>query len=190
MPKRTKDTITLGSGKLYMTEYTTTVPTKDTLFAEANRVGYIKSGATLEYNADSLEEKDDLGYVTKIITTQEEATLKAGLLTWNGDTLSKLIDRCKVTEADGFRTILIGGKGNEQGKYWAVGFHHEDKKDGDVWIIIVGRNTSPLSLAFANTDGTLIEPEFKAMPQDSDGTLIKLIEEIGTTATTNPSNPS
>ena len=113
--------------------------------------------------------------------TNEEAILKCGLLTWNGNTLTKLADRCKVTEAAGLRTIHLGGSGNAQGKEWVVCFHHEDKKDGDLWIIIRGTNSAGLTLTFAIDAGTKIEPEFKALVQDDNGTLVTLIEETSTT---------
>lgn len=180
MAKRDKDTITLGSGKIYLQAFSESMPTVDTLCAESNLLGYIKGGASLEYTQETYEEKDDLGYVSKIITTNEEAVLKCGLLTWNGTTLKKLLDRCSSTEASGKRTTKIGGAGNTQGGYYAICFHHEDKTDGDLWILIKGRNTAGATLTFATDAGTTVEPEFKALPHDSDGTLVELIEEIPT----------
>ena len=177
MPKRDKDTITIGSAKAYMMVVEDTMPTKDDLFKEDNQVGKIKGGAAVEYTEETHEEKDDLGTVSKIITISEEALLKLGLITWNGLTLQKLIDRCKVEESDGVRTVKIGGAGNAQGKYYAIGLHHEDKQDGDLWVIIKGRNTAGVTLTLATDAGTLLEPEFKAMPHDEEGTLIELIEE-------------
>ena len=181
MAKRDTQTITLGSGKLYLVDYADTMPDTATICTEENLLGYIKGGAALEYTEETYEEKDDLGLVSKIITTSEEAILKCGLLTWNGTTLQKLIDRCTVTEAAGKRTVKIGGAGNAQGKYYAVCFHHIDKKDGDLWIRIMGRNTAGASLTFGPDEGTVIEPEFKAMPHDEDGTLVIMDEEIPTT---------
>ena len=178
MAKRSKETITLGSGKIYLQAYADAMPTVDTLCTEENLLGYIKGGASLEYTEETYEEKDDLGIVSKIITTSEEAILKCGLLTWNGDTLTKLIDRCQTTEASGKRTTKIGGAGNTQGGYYAICFKHEDKTDGNLWILIKGRNTAGATLTFAADSGTVLEPEFKAMPHDDDGTLIELIEEI------------
>lgn len=178
MAKRDKDTITLGSGKIYLKDFSETMPTVEELCVPENLLGYIKGGASLEYTQETYEEKDDLGYVSKIITTNEEALLKCGLLTWNGTTLSKLIDRCKTTEAAGKRTAKIGGAGNAQGGYYAICFFHEDKVDGNLWILIKGRNTAGATLTFASDEGTVVEPEFKAMPHDEDGTLIELIEEI------------
>lgn len=181
MAKRDKTSITLGSGKIYLTPYTDTVPDVETLCVEGNLLGYIKGGASLEYTQETYEEKDDLGFVSKIITTSEEAVLKCGLLTWNGTTLQSIIDRCQVTEAAGKRTVKIGGAANGQGKNYAICFHHEDETDGDLWILIVGRNTAGATLTFAKDTGTVLEPEFKAMPHDENGTLVQLIEEISTT---------
>ena len=184
MAKRDKNTITLGSGKIYVQAFASAMPTVDTLCVEDNLLGHIKGGAALEYTEETYEEKDDLGIVSKIITTSEEAILKCGLITWNGATLQKLVDRCATTEASGKRTTKIGGAGNAQGGYYAICFHHIDETDGDVWVLIKGRNTAGFTLTFGIEAGTLVEPEFKAMPHDDKGTLIELIEEIPTTSGT------
>lgn len=181
MPKRDKKTITIGSALPYIMPYTDTIPTVEEVCVEENLLGYIKSGAALAYTEETYEEQDDLGRVSKIITTDEEALLKMGLITWNGTTLSNLIDRCKVVEEAGKRITKIGGVGNTQGKYYVVCLHHIDKKDGDLWVMLVGRNTAGATLTLAKDEGTLVEPEFKAMPHDEDGTLVQLIEEIPTT---------
>ena len=180
MAKRDKSTITLGSGKIYLMPFADAMPTVDDICVDENLLGYIKGGAALEYTQETYEEKDDLGYVSKIITTSEEAILKCGLLTWNGETLKKLIARCSTSEAAGKRTTKIGGAGNAQGGYYAICFHHEDKTDGDVWILIKGRNTAGATLTFAADEGTVVEPEFKAMPHDDAGTLVEFVEEIPT----------
>ena len=114
-----------------------------------------------------------------MVITAEEAILKLGLITFNGETLAKLADRCKVTEATGKRTLHIGGAGNAQGKEWVVCFAHEDKVDGNIWVLVRGANQAGLTLTYAVDAGTKIEPEFKALPQDDDGTLITYIEELG-----------
>ena len=177
MGKRSKENITLGSGKIYVTEYADAMPTVEDLCKTENLLGHVKGGAELSYTEETYEEKDDLGLVSKIITTSEEAILKCGLVTWNGETLQKLVDRCGVTEEDGKRITKIGGAGNAQGKDYAICFFHEDKKDGNLWIVIKGRNTAGITLTLAADAGTVIEPEFKALPQDDKGTLIELIEE-------------
>ena len=184
MSKRTKENITLGSGKAYIAEYDAAkgMPTETEICTEENLLGHIQGGAKLSYSAEPHEEKDDLGLVSKTTVNAEEAILKLGLLTWNGTTLKYLADRCSVTEGDGKRTIKIGGAGNTQGKEWVICFFHEDKKDGNLWVLIRGNNSAGFTLTFAVDAGTKIEPEFKALPQDDEGTLITIVEETGTAA--------
>lgn len=182
MAKR-EEPITLGSGKLYFQEYTDQVPTFEqvkALCVAENRLALIQGGASLDYAEETHEEKDDLGIKSKTVTTSEDVKLKCGLLTWTGNTLGVIIDRSKVTEENGVRTTKIGGAGNAKGKYYVLVFHHEDKQDGDLWVVIVGRNTAGLSLAFATDAATKPEPEFTAKPHDEDGTLVVMYEEIGT----------
>ena len=171
--------ITLGSGKLYLIPYADTIPEVDTICVEDNLLGYIKGGATLEYAPTFYEAKDDLGYVIKTIITEETATLKSGVLTFNGDTLTKLCDTGRVSEdtEKKRRTVLIGGIGNAQGNKYIICFHHEDPIDGDIWVLIVGQNQAGFSLAFAKDSETVIDAEFKCLSQDNAGTLIKYIEE-------------
>lgn len=181
MAKRKGDPITLGSGKLYYEEFTDTMPNFEALKAlcvKEKRLALIKSGATLTYTEETYEEKDDLGLASKIITTKEEVKLKCGLLTWTGNTLNVLVDRSSVSEDDGVRTTKIGGAGNAKGKYYVLVFHHEDKTDGDLWVVIVGRNTAGLTLTFAPDAGSVVEPEFTAKPHDDDGTLVIVYEEL------------
>lgn len=76
---------------------------------------------------------------------------------------SKELDRPleRPREASGKRTTKIGGAGNAQGGYYAICFAHEDPTDGDLWILIKGRNTAGATLTFAADEGTVVEPEFK-----------------------------
>lgn len=178
MAKRDNETITLGSGKAYLMEFVGEMPTVDTICKPENLLAWIKGGASLEYTMETSEEKDDLGMVSKIIVTNEEALLKMGLLTWNGDTLTKLVDRGKTSTEGGKRITKIGGAGNAHNKNYVICFFHEDEVDGNLWVLIKGKNTAGFTLTFATDAGTVVEPEFKAMPHDDDGTLIQLIEEI------------
>lgn len=182
MAKRTDpDKITLGSGKAYIMEYTGEMPEVAAICVDDNLLGKIQGGAELAYTTETHEERDDLGTVAKVVVTAEEAILKLGLITFNGQTLAKLADRCKVTEAAGKRTLHIGGAGNSQGKEWVICFAHEDKVDGNIWVMVRGANQAGLTLTYAVDAGTKIEPEFKALPCDDAGTLITYIEEIATT---------
>ena len=175
--------ITIGAGVPYIMEYTGTMPAVTDICKPGNELGKTQGGAELTYTTETHEERDDLGTVAKVVTTSEEAILKLGLITFNGETMAKLADRCKVTEdkTKGTRTLHIGGAGNAQGKEWVVCFAHEDKVDGNIWIMLRGANQAGMTLTYAMDAGTKIEPEFKALPCDDAGTLITYIEEIGTT---------
>ena len=179
--KRDAEVITLGSGDLMIKEYTDTMPAYTDFKAETDLLGRIQGGATLEYKGTWYEAKDDTGKAVKTIVTEEEATLKSGVCTWNGVTLGKLCSTARVTEAEGIRTVKIGGVGNHDGKSYALCFHHTDKVDGDVWVVVRAVNQGGFSLAFAKDKETVIDAEFKCLPQDEDGTLIQYVEQIAST---------
>ena len=131
------DRIVLGSGNLYCTEFSGSIPADSAIETEANRLGHIKGGATLAYTATVYKAIDDYGKVSKTITTEEDATLRTGIMTWNTETLKKLCARARLTEtaatssAAGKRTLKIGG-GADDGKKYLIRFHHPDAEDGDI----------------------------------------------------------
>lgn len=180
MSKRDDETIILGSGDLYYQEFSDTVPDIDTLFQDANKVGAISGGATLEYKPSFYEAKDDSGKLVKTVLTDEEATFKTGLMSKIGKNLEKLSSTARVSESTDKtkRIVKIGGVGNSNGKSYVWGFHHTDKTDGDIWILIVGKNQSGFTLAFQKDKETIVDAEIKCEPQDTEGTLIQYIEEI------------
>lgn len=170
--------IVLGSGKLYVIEYTDTIPTDETIEVEANLLGLIQGGASLEYTPTFYEAKDDFGLVSKKIITEEVAQLNSGIMTWNAETLKKLISTGTLTTTATEHKLEIGGIGNFEDKQYLVHFHHEDKIDGDIRVTLVGSNEGGLSLAFAKDAETVINAEFMARPHDTKGTLIIYREEI------------
>jgi hypothetical protein len=182
MSKKNRDAevITLGSGDVYYEEYNADsgMPSVDTVCVENKLLGRISGGATLEYTGTWYTAKDDTGKVEKTLITEEEVTFKTGIITWNGKTLNVLCATGRVSEANGKRTVKIGGIGNDNRKSYVIVFHHTDKIDGDLWIMIRGTNQSAISLAFTKDSETTIDAEFTAMAQDSDGTLITYIEDM------------
>ncbi len=172
--------IILGSGKLYVTEYSGAIPADNLLEAAGNLLGYIQGGATLSYKPTFYLAEDDLGLVKKQILTKEEVSLKSGIMTWNGDTLKRLVSTARVTEngVTNKRLVKIGGVGNQDGKRYVVRFVHEDATDGDVRVTIVGGNQGELALSFAKDKETVIDAEFIAVPHDSEGTLVLFEEDI------------
>lgn len=179
--KRTKKTITLGSGKMYITDFTGKIPENSVIETEANIAGYIQGGASLEYSPEFYTAEDDLGKAKKTIITKEDVKLKSGIMTWNGKTLQQLCATGRVTEEKGIRKVKIGGISNNDNKNYVIHFVHEDKVDGDVRVTIVGKNTAGFTLAFAKDKETVIDAEFEAIPSDDEGTLIIYQEEIDET---------
>lgn len=186
--KGTKEKVTLGSGKLYMAEYNGNLPEEfadilKMLMTEENHAGWIKGGASVEYKPTMTQEKDDLGHIVKEILTDEEATFKSGLFTWNGETLAKLTSTAQLTtEKRGnkmYRRLRIGGAGNDDGKQYAILFVHEDPVEGNCYLLVVGRNSAGFTITFAADSATVIDAEFTCKPHDERGTLIEFIEEIG-----------
>jgi len=176
----TTEKIVLGSGKLYVTEFSGTIPENSVLEMEENRLGHIKGGASIEYTPTYYEVKDDLGQVSKKIITDEQAVFKSGILTWNLEKLNKLCNTGRITEdtVNNIRTLKIGGIGNYDGKKYVIHFLHEDPEDGDLRVTIVGSNEAGFTIAFAKDAETVVNAEFKAQPADDDGTLIILQEDI------------
>lgn len=174
--------IVLGSGKVYISEFNDTLPEDSTIEKAENLIGYIKGGATLEYTPSFYEAKDDLGYVAEMYLTEEEAILKTGIMTWNGETIKKLSATATVAEdtTSKTRTVKIGGVGNFNNQKYVIHFVHEDAKEGDVRVTIVGMNQSGWTLTFQKDTETVLNAEFKALPCDDNGTLIVYKEEDST----------
>lgn len=182
-----KESIVLGSGDLYCTEFEGTdkaIPADATIETEDNRLGHIKGGAEIAYTPEFYEAKDDMGKVSKVIITEEEATLKSGIMTWCGKTLEKLCQTARVTEdtSKKKRTVKIGGIGNATGKKYLLRFVHKDTEDGDIRVTIVGNNKAGFTIAFAKNSETIIDAEFKAQPMDKEGTLILYEEDMAADA--------
>lgn len=187
--KGSKKKVTLGSGKLYMKEFTGALPKtfrqliKD-MIKDENHAGWIKGGANIEYKPTMTTEKDDLGMVVKEILTDEEATFKSGLFTWNAETLAKLTSTARITtetdEETGkkYRILKIGGTSNDDGKQYVLLFVHEDPVEGNCYLAVVGRNTAGFTITFAPDSATVIDAEFTCKPQDGEGTLIQYAEEF------------
>lgn len=182
-----KESIVLGSGDLYCMEFTgvgEALPENTAIETEENRLGHIKGGAEIEYAPSFYEAKDDMGKVSKVIITEEEATLKSGIMTWCGTTLQKLCQTARVKEEPDKkkRIVKIGGIGNADGKKYILHFVHKDPADGDVRVTIVGNNQAGFTIAFAKDSETVIDAEFKAQPMDKEGTLILYEEDMDAAA--------
>lgn len=176
--------IILGSGNVHMKLFDGNLPSVDEICTDENQISYIQGGATIEYKPSYYTAKDDTRKIQKTVITDEEATMKSGLMTFCGNTLEKICDTARVSYAEKTSTkkkrriVKVGGGNNQGRKKYVICFHHEDPVDGDIWVMIVGNNQAGFSLAFANDKETVVDAEFTALPQDKEGTLIHYEEEV------------
>lgn len=174
--------IPLGSGKLYISEFNSVMPELSTVAVESNLLGLIQGGASVEYTPTFYTAEDDLGLIKRKIITKEEAKLKSGVMTWNGNTLQKTCSTARVSEKTvaekKVRQVKIGGIKNYDGKKYVLLFVNEDPEFGFTRLAIVGSNEGTLSFTYAKDKETVINIEFNAEPHDSDGTLILYEEEV------------
>ena len=173
--------IILGSGDIYVSTYSGTIPADATIEVDDNKLGEISGGASVEYKPTFYTAKSDNGKVSKTAITEEEAMLKSGICTLNANKLKKLCATGTVTEntTDHTRTIKIGGIGNYDGTEYVIRFVHSS---GNYRVTIVGHNEAGFTLTYAKDKETIVDAEFKAIPHDTDGTLI-VYEETDETIT-------
>lgn len=176
--------IILGSGDVYMDLFDGDLPEVDDICKEEKQISYIQGGATIAYKPTYYTAKDDTRKKQKTVVTDEEASLKSGLMTFCGNTIEKICDTARVSYKEKTqgkkkrRIVKIGGGGNQGRKKYVICFHHTDPVDGDIWVMIVGNNQAGFELAFANDKETVVDAEFTALPMDKEGTLIHYEEEV------------
>ena len=182
MKKGSKEKVTMGSGEVFIDEFNGQLPEFQTLITtmmtDEKRAGWIKGGASIEYKPTMTTEKDDLGHIVKEVLTDEEATFKTGLFTWNAETLQKLCSTARLETAGKYRILKVGGTSNDDGKQYVILFVHKDPVEGNCYLVIVGRNSAGFTITWATDSATVIDAEFGCKPQDDEGTLIQFIEEI------------
>lgn len=171
--------IVLGSGKLYIKKMSAN-DTFDmaTIAVEANQIGLISGGASLEYKPTTYEVKDDLCIVYKRFITAEEATFKSGILTWNVEALNKIISNGTYVANEQKRTLKLGGNGAREMDKFAVVFEHTKSDGKTIRVGMVGTNDAGLTLEFASDKETVVDAEIKAMGHDDSGTLVVIEEEL------------
>lgn len=173
--KTDKDDVKLGSGDLYIMEFAGTVPEDATIENDANKIGHIKGGATLEYTNEWKVVIDDNGIIIKNSLTKENVVFKSGILAWNGKTLEALSATARVTDPgpdQPYRIVKIGGKKNSTGKSYVIHFVHKEGTTIENKITIVGNSRNGFTIAYDPENETVVDAEFTAISQDADGTLL------------------
>lgn len=174
--------IVLGSGKLYLASYTAgaAISALSTYCTSGNQVGLIKGGASVEYKPSTYEVKDDLFVVNKRFIVSETASLKSGIITWDIETLNKIISNANYTSsgtgASEVKQLKLGGNGAREMDKFIVVFEHKLTSGKVLRVGLVGTSDDGLSLAFQPDKETQVDATFNACSNDSDGCLL-IIEE-------------
>lgn len=172
--------IILGSGDMYVAEFTGEIPEDSVIETDEKRAGNIKGGATLEYSQTSQTVKDDKGRVSKTITTEEDVKFKTGLITWAKTWIQALISTARVDESskEGHRIYKIGGLSNVNKKRYLFRFVHTRDDGRKLRVTVTGKNTGTISLAFNPEDASSVDAEITASSLDAEGTLVILDDEL------------
>lgn len=173
--------IPLGSGNVYAIKYdpeSPSVPTDEQFEKDENMVGRTSSGATFNYSSDTYTAKSDDGIAKKRRTTDETASFSWGVMTWNIDTVEKMISTAVAstegTGANAVDVVKIGGVARQTRKLYWYHFVGGDDTDGKITLTGLGENNGSLEAAFSDDNETVLTPDVEFDPCDSDGTLVIL----------------
>lgn len=178
--------IILGSGDLYIVDFTGEIPDDTEIEKDENRAGNIKGGATLEYSIESQTVQDDKGRVKKTIITKETVLFKTGLMTWIKKFMQAIIQTARIDETTkaGHRVYKLGGLANLNKTRYLWRFVHTRDDGRKLRITVTGKNTGTISLNFQPENETVVDAEITADTLDSAGTLVILDDEMLTSAQT------
>lgn len=177
--KKEANRIAIGSVDIYMTVFTGTsiddIPADNVIETEENLIGRTKDGGEITYTPAFYSAKSDDGKAARTEMTDDSATVSFGLITWNGDTITKLVPTASATISGGKRRTLIGGVTNKDDKTYLVRAVHKDKVKGDVRYTFIGKNVAGFAASYKPSQETTITPNITAEPFDN-GRLIVMDE--------------
>ena len=179
--KTVKDSIMLGSGHIYCIEANDDeyadlhsneglINLCRALIKEENKLAHIKGGATANYEITYYSAKDDLGEIERTKPQEDKASLGIGVInTIIMEYLEKLFPTVqRDTSIDDLIIDRIGGINNDNGKVYYFAFVNEDE-DGDTIVLLKGKNTAALALAFQPGQESTMSPEIQGEPLDKNG---------------------
>lgn len=175
-----EDPIILGSGDLYLCEYTGEIPNDSEIEKDENLAGNIKGGAALEYTVSGQTFESDLGRVKKTILTKEEVHFKTGMITWVVNWFRALIPTARVdtTSKAGHRVIKLGGLSNQNHIKWLYRFVHTRDDGRKLRVTVTGKNVGTITLKFDMENPTTVDADISAESLDREGTLVIYDDEL------------
>lgn len=183
--KKEINRIALGSVDIYFQEFTGTkvedIPEDSAIEVDSNMIGRTKDGGEIAYSTTYYTAKSDDGKAQRTELQEDAATLSFGLITWNGDTITKIVETASSSVTEGKRRTLIGGVANRNEKVYLIRAVHKDKVKGDVRYTVIGKNVQGFAAAYKPAQESVITPSIQAEPFE-DGRLI-VIDEDGAETT-------
>lgn len=149
-----KNEIMLGSGEIYMMEFTgDTIPEHATLEVDENNVGYCNSGFKIDYKPKKYDVKNQYGRVVKSFITDEQISVKTGIITWDLDKLA-LLSTAKITEdaEKKIKKLTFGGGGSL--KTVLLRFVH-DENGKKLRFTMIGQGGNGFGLDFGDKETTI-----------------------------------
>lgn len=149
-----KNEIMLGSGEIYMMEFTgDKIPEHATLEADENNVGYCNSGFKIDYKPKKYDVKNQYGRVVKSFITDEQISVKTGIITWDLDKLA-LLSTAEITEdaEKKIKKLTFGGGGSL--KTVLLRFVH-DENGKKLRFTMIGQGGNGFGLDFGDKETTI-----------------------------------
>lgn len=170
----------MGSVDIYMVVFSgaavSDIPADSSVETEENLIGRTKEGGEITYTTNYYNVKSDDGKASRSEMTDDSAAFSFGLITWNGNTITKLVSTAESTITGTKRRTLIGGVANVNNKRYLVRAVHKDDVKGDVRYTMIGKNIAGFAAAYKPGKECTITPNIEAEPFD-DGRLIILDED-------------
>lgn len=178
--KKEINRIALGSLDIYMMAFNgnsiADIPEDSVIETEANLIGRTKDGGEVSYSPTFYTAKSDDGIAKRTELTEETASISFGLITWNGDTVTKIVPTASSEIKNGKRRTFIGGINNADDTLYLVRAVHKDKIKGDVRYTMLGKNLQGFAAAYKPSQECVVTPKIEAEPFD-DGRLLILDED-------------
>ena len=177
--KKEINRIAMGSVDIYMLAFAGTsvsdIPTDETIETEENLIGRTKDGGEITYTTEYYNVKSDDGKASRSEMTDDKAEFSFGLITWNGNTITKLVATAESAISGTKRRTLIGGITNANGTLYLVRAVHKDKVKGDIRYTMLGKNIAGFAAAYKPGKECTITPNIEGEPFDN-GRLVILDE--------------
>lgn len=164
----------LGSGKIYITEFTgAAIPEDSVIEVAANQFGYTKGGASISYDPETYTVEDDCGQIKDTQITKETVEFKCGAMVSKAEDIMKVCPTAQISTdtAKKITTVKIGGIANDNGKSWVIRFV---QASGNLRATVIGKNTDGFELSFSADEESVMEPTFTAQPMDDTGVLCSI----------------